>query len=289
MQAVRRIGIISNPQKKEATLRLLRYLLPNAARFSISARLEHWTASLLDETALAAEDVAAEADVLLVLGGDGTLLRAVPSAVARALPLLGVNLGAVGFLTEVEPESLEEALQRLSVGEYDVERRMLLSVQPPEGPAQYALNDAVISRAAYGRLIRIEVYREQEMVDAYLGDGLIVATPTGSTAYSLSAGGPVIQPDMRCFALSPICPHTISVRSMVLSAEKPLCLTLCVQPGHDPEEPMMLSIDGQRTLPLRSGQEVLVSCADREARFIRFAPHPFFRLLRTKLTQWSQT
>lgn len=288
MRTIRRLGITVNPGKRQAALPLLQKWLEMAEGLGIASVLEPWVAQALSRPAQAGERAKGDADALVVFGGDGTLLRAMPQAVAEDIPLLGVNLGAVGFLTEVEPDSMEAALGLLRDGAYTLESRMLLSVEPPAGEGHYALNDAVISRAGYGRVIRLEAYQERTLIDTYVADGLVLSTPTGSTAYSLSAGGPVVAPDMRCFILSPICPHSLSARSVVFSAEKPLRLRLCPCAGPEEPQPMTLTIDGQHTLPILPGQEVLISKAPRDARFIRFAPHAFFELLRRKLSQWSQ-
>lgn len=289
MIAVDRLGVLVNPRKTSEAVSAVHTLLQEASRHSIQVTLEPWIADVLQVPALGAEDVTRDAQVLVVFGGDGTLLRAMPSAVEASIPLLGVNVGTMGFLAEIEPDGLPDALMRLSVGDYQLESRMLLSVLSPDGISRYALNDAVLSRAGYERLIRISIHRGETLIDTYLSDGMIVSTPTGSTAYSLSAGGPVVGPDMSCFILTPICPHTLGDRPMVFSSEVPLRLVISPQEGcSDERRKMQLSIDGQHHIAVDASQEIIVCKADRSVSFVRFASYPFFDLLREKLSQWSK-
>jgi NAD+ kinase len=234
-------------------------------------------------------------DALVVLGGDGTLLRAMPHAVRYGIPLFGINLGRLGFLSEMEPcleggedisyaQALEEAMGALRRGEYAVETRMLLSVSAQGQEERLALNDAVIARGGTGGVLALDAYLGEALIDRYVADGLVVATPTGSTAYALSAGGPIVAPDVSCLVLAPICPHSLRARPMVFSPEGELRLHVrdaqC-QGG------VLLSTDGQAHAQLCRGADVWVRRADVRARFIRLQERNFFSLLRKKLAEWS--
>ncbi len=278
-------GLIAHPNKEG--------VLPAAARLAdacgaagIGLTAEPWLAQAIgDARVTASEDVAQSADLLIVLGGDGTLLRAVPDAVRYGLPLCGINLGRVGFLTEIEPTEISGALRALAEGSYQLERRMLLSVTPPDGQPLLALNDAVISRGAHGRVIALEASLNGQRIDQYVADGLVVSTPTGSTAYSLSAGGPVVAPDVPCLVLAPICPHTLRARPMVLPADGAVRLAVRDVPEG---ETAILTIDGRHAATLSAGDAVTVARAAQAVSFVRLQRPDFFDLLRVKLTEWSR-
>ncbi len=221
-------------------------------------------------------------DAVISLGGDGTLLRAMQYAMKADVPLLGVNMGRVGFLTEIEPAQLEEAVQKLCSGAFYIEERLLLSIRVNRGEPMLSLNDAVVNRGS--RLIAINAYISDDLIGRYVADGVIVASPTGSTGYSLSAGGPVISPDVRCMVVSPICPHTLQHRPVVVSDRETVRLQLDGEDGQG----IYLSIDGQTTIPLDGRDTVYVACAEKTGKLIRlYEPH-FFTLVREKLTEWSR-
>lgn len=223
-----------------------------------------------------------DCDAVVSLGGDGTLLRAMQYTLKADIPILGVNMGRVGFLTEIEPSQLQESVKRLFYGEYFIEERMLLSVTVNQGPNMLCLNDAVINRGS--RLIAINAYISNDLIGRYVADGVIVSSPTGSTGYSLSAGGPVISPDVKCMVVSPICPHTLHHRPVVVSENETVRLELDSEdiPG------IYLSIDGQTTVPLSGGDTVFVACAKQTGKLIRLNKPHFFTLVREKLTEWSR-
>ena len=168
-------------------------------------------------------------DMIFVFGGDGTMLRALSTNVEYDIPMLGINLGRLGFLLETEVGELSQALDMLCAGEYDIERRLMLRVQMEQGGrtiSAYATNEVSISRALSQRMIALDAYVGRTLVEHYIADGVVLASPTGSTGYSLSAGGPIVCPDVPCFVLNPICPHTLQSRPIVLSCREPV--TLCV-------------------------------------------------------------
>lgn len=221
---------------------------------------------------------------MVSLGGDGTLLRAAQYAIRWDMPLMGVNLGRVGFLTEVEQEGLNEAIALLARGDYFLEDRMLLSIRVDGGPPMLALNDAVVSRGGYARLIAMDAYISNDLIGRYIADGVVVASPTGSTGYSLSAGGPIVSPDVECMVISPICAHTLQHRPVVVSGKESVYLRLdCGREGQG----IQLTVDGQEAASLFGQEEIEIQKAEKALRLIRFAQPHFFSLVRKKLTEWS--
>ncbi|HUW64325.1 MAG TPA: NAD(+)/NADH kinase [Spirochaetia bacterium] len=224
------------------------------------------------------------ADCLLVLGGDGTILNGARLAAPYGLPLLGINLGQVGFLTEVDVPEIKEAMEALLAGSYAIEERMMLEAAVYRGTERVAsfigLNDAVISKGAFARLISLETYINEEYVNTYRADGLIVAVPTGSTAYSLSAGGPLVAPGLELLLITPICPHSLSSRPVVIGPENTVRVSLPSVHGE-----AALTIDGQRGFPLQQNDVVVVRRSGHRARLIKLKNTSFFGLLRQKLNQ----
>lgn len=227
-----------------------------------------------------------ELDLLVTLGGDGTLLRGARTVVAHGVPVLGINLGHLGFLTSASPEEMEGALEAWLAGRFEIDPRMALEVRAVDGEgrpgtAHLALNDAVIHKGGAARVIRLSVRTAVEEVGSYSADGIILCTPTGSTAYSLSAGGPIVSPTVECIVATPICPHTLGVRPLVLPAGE----TVIVEVLSAAEE-MMLTLDGQDSEPLAAGERVEARRAAEPVRLVRFPGQTFFSTLRRKL-RWG--
>ena len=222
-------------------------------------------------------------DAIVAVGGDGTLLRATQTAIAHHVPVLGVNVGHIGFLVETELEHLTEACHRLRADDFSIDARMMLDVVLPDGRVKTALNDVVISRGGYARLIAIKATVGPEVIGRYVADGLIVSTPSGSTGYSLSAGGPIVCPEVECVLLSPICPHSLQHRPVVANAGQTITITLdCT-----PEQTAQLDVDGQMAGNLRGGEHVTIRRSETVMKLIRFGEHSFFHRIRAKLTEWS--
>jgi NAD+ kinase len=230
------------------------------------------------------EQLAAQVDLVTVFGGDGTLLYAARLVAGSEVPLLGVNLGALGFLTEVKLENLWGAFEGLVTGNYQLESRMLLEVEvvrQQEPTARYlALNDGVINKGALARIIDLEVSIDTELVTRIRADGLIVSTPTGSTAYSLAAGGPILYPDLEALIITPICPHTLTNRPVVVPDRA--AVVVCLRHGAD----VMLTIDGQVGRTLEPSDQVIFKKAAASLRLVQIRGSTFFRLLREKL-KWG--
>ena len=227
-------------------------------------------------------------DAIFVFGGDGTVLRALSRFARYDLPVLGVNLGRLGFLLETQTQEMAQALDMLIAGEYSIERRMMLHVEAQCGEAlvsAYAVNEVSISRGMSQRMIALDALVGKTLVDHYIADGVVVASPTGSTGYSLSAGGPIVSPDVDCFVLNPICPHTLQSRPIVLSHKERITLRIDMI---EEREGIQLSIDGQLVCCMRNREQVTVSRAGHDALLIRFPKERnFFSLLKDKLSQWS--
>jgi NAD+ kinase len=225
-------------------------------------------------------------DLVIVAGGDGTLLSVARSAAPEGTPLLGVNFGSMGFLTELNPDETYAGLEAVLAGAYTIEERQMLRVRhsrPGAPTEEFALlNDAVITKGALARMITIGVRVDGADVATYTSDGLIIATPTGSTAYSLSAGGPILDPRMRAFVISPICPHTMTYRPLVIPAGVTIEVTLHQAPGK-----VFLTLDGQVGTPFEPSDRLVVDEHPRPVRLVRVAGRSFFEVLHRKL-RWGE-
>ncbi len=223
-------------------------------------------------------EVAARCDMLLVLGGDGTLLRAVRLMGNGQKPVLGINLGSLGFLTEISQDNIQQSMEQVIRGQYQIEERAIIKAQC--GDAEFfALNDFDIRVPT--RLVELTVSIGDELVSRYYADGMLIATPTGSTAYSLSAGGPIVEPDMDAFVITPICPHTLSLRPMIVSLNKTITVVV-----HGKNEEAVMVADGQIVARLKNDQKLVITKADRKALLARPEASSFYNILRTKL-KWG--
>ena len=222
-------------------------------------------------------------DFVIAVGGDGTFLTGVQSALEWDIPLLGVNTGHIGFLIEVSLDQLPAICERLKTGDYSIENRMTLDVIRDGETVKTALNDVVISRAGYARLITVKASVEQELVARYKADGLIISTPTGSTGYSLSAGGPIVCPGVDCILLSPICPHSLQHRPVVADASQVITIEL----DCDPEQQVQLDVDGRIVCKLDTCEKITVKRSDKTVKLFSFGTQSFFRRIREKLSEWS--
>ena len=226
-----------------------------------------------------------EVDLIISLGGDGTLLRAARLAATEDMPVFGVNLGGLGFLTQIGIDDLEKSLEKLYQERYFLDERMMLSCivkrREKEIKNFTALNDVVIGKGAFARIICLTTYVNNDYVITYSADGLVVSTPTGSTAYSLSAGGPIVKPNINSIILTPICPHTLSARPFIIGEDDHVKITLEVS-----EEEVMITIDGQEGFTLEPNDEVIIKKSDHKARLITFKEKSFYANLREKL-RWS--
>jgi NAD+ kinase len=222
-------------------------------------------------------------DALLSLGGDGTLLRAARLLDGRAVPILGVNLGRLGFLTSCAGDELEDGVRRLAAGDYMVEPRMALAARAvaPGGEQRHvwrSLNDVVLHKGGFARVVRFAVWVDDEPVGTFAADGVVVSTPTGSTAYSLSAGGPVVVPTVESIVLTPVSPHTLAIRPLVLPATAEVRIA-----GEDGAEELLATVDGQVGARFRGAESLVVRRADQPVLVARFDGGTFFDRLRRKM------
>jgi NAD+ kinase len=225
----------------------------------------------------------ADLDALLTLGGDGTLLRGARMLQGNQVPILGVNMGRLGFLTCCPADQLETSLMRFARGDYTVESRMMLRAavlggDRKERASWLALNDVAIHKGGFARVVAMRVAVDDELIASYAADGVVVSTPTGSTAYSLSAGGPVVVPTLETIIVTPVSPHTLAIRPVVLSANS----RVTVHAEGAPEE-LMITVDGQVGTTFLGGETLAVSKADQAIKIVRFPGSSFFTTLRQKL------
>lgn len=221
-------------------------------------------------------------DLVVVLGGDGTLLYAARTWGVKGVPLLGVNMGGLGFLTEISLESLNPTLEKVLVGDYSAESRMMLTVTVQRGnkvvALQNVLNDAVINKGALARILNLDVSIDRKGLTSYRADGLIISTPTGSTAYNLAAGGPIIYPTHETIILTPICPFTLSNRPLILPTNVTIEITMGSQ-----DSDVLLTADGQISFPLEPGDTIRVERSKLGITLIKNPYKDYFEILRTKL------
>ncbi|WP_066683374.1 NAD(+)/NADH kinase [Christensenella intestinihominis] len=274
-----KIGIYTNKDKDpglEATGRVIGAL--ETAGCSICYDSE--TAGLMG---LSEYTDAGEADALFILGGDGTILRAARKYVSFGLPMIGINIGHLGFMSEINLPDVERMIDHIKRKDYVIDERMLLEAKiNGKGRPFIALNDFIITKINRTRMVQLDLYVNGTLAELYNGDGLIVATPTGSTAYSLSAGGPIIAPNVSCILVTPMCPHSLYARSIVTKYSD----TITVRP-HEGEKNVTFSADGQELQYLSDEDEVIIRRSQMKAKFLRFTNDMFFPQLKDKLAQWS--
>lgn len=222
------------------------------------------------------------AECAVVLGGDGTLIRAAGRLAAQKIPVIGINIGNLGFLTGAEYGAAEPALEALVSGDYRIEERMMLEVSVGDRVFDTALNDAVITRSGFSRIIGVSIFVNDKLVCTYRGDGVIIATPTGSTGYNLSAGGPVVVPTTELILITPICPHSLSARGILVSGEDEV--RLVVQEGKKTQhEEAFVTVDGQNAKKLAAEDQVIIRRSGNKAYFVQLNDHSFFDVLHKKL------
>jgi NAD+ kinase len=285
-RAVTRVGLFANPDKLAAR-QLIRRVARAIEKEGRSVLADSGTARMADLSVTTFPDVtslAREVELLLVFGGDGTMLSAARAVAGLPTPILGVNIGSLGFLTEIPSSSVTEELPAIWKGTYSIEERPLLEATgnlAQDKLFQVALNDFVVSRGATSRLIELEVQVNGEPLTHYRADGLIISSPTGSTAYSLAAGGAIVSPDASILALTPICPHTLSNRSVIVSSDSVITVKVLSQ-----KLEIFLTADGQVQLPLFYGNEINIRKSQKSVRLVRLPNSSFFQTLRQKLN-WS--
>lgn len=218
----------------------------------------------------------------LVLGGDGTLIRAVRDLGKCNMPLLGINLGTLGYLTEVELKDFRQALDQLFAGDPDIEDRMMIEGVFGRGRRDLAVNDIVLTREGKVRIVQFNLYVNGTLLNTYLADGVIISTPTGSTGYNLSAGGPVVEPTARIIVITPICSHALNTSSVVLSADDMIEVEVC-EGRYGRQEQVSLCFDGAEQTTLVTGERVCIRRAPETARLIKLSRESFMKTMRKKM------
>ena len=283
---MKHIGIVAK-RNRAAALTLARRLVTWLRRRRRTVLLDDELATALGlRGGVSKPEMMRRADLVVVLGGDGTLLSVARHSGARRVPVLGVNMGGLGFLTDVRPEEVFPALDRVLAGRYRLERRTMLQTSVVRAGKVLrtfqALNDVVINKGALARILDLQTSVDDVPLCTYKADGLVLSTPTGSTAYSLSAGGAIVEPSVGVLLVSPICPHTLTQRPIVLPERSRVRVAVC-----SPDEDVVLTIDGQEGMKLATDDVVVVCAAKHRAHLVRSPAHSFFELLRSKL-RWGE-
>ena len=290
--AIKRIGVVVKPHQPDALETLCRLTtwlnerdiklvgLPEIERESI----EHQTGCAVE--VLAEADIAKQVDLMLVLGGDGTMIATARMVGDTEVPVMGVNYGGLGYLAEFPLEDLFPALDGVLEGKYRVQQRLMLSIELWRGAElvtrNRVLNDVVVNKSALARIIEIEAYLNQQFVNLFRADGLIVATPTGSTAYNLSAGGPIIFPSMSAVVITPICPFTLSNRPIVVPDDSVIEVRLMTE-----NEEVALTLDGQVGFDLQAADRVVIRKSNTAFNLVQPPNRNYFDVLRNKL-KWGR-
>src|SRR5580692_814016 len=281
------IGIISRPRRSNL-VEVVPPLLEWLKEHGVPAVYDSETATALKNGSLgkSRQQVAEESDLLLVLGGDGTILATAREATPRGIPILPINMGSLGFLTSFMAEELYPALEAVLEGRTTVDERVLLQVERVHNEEvlthQWVLNEAVVHKGTLARMIELELYIDGSFVCRYRADGLIVATPTGSTAYSMSAGGPIVHPAVESILITPICPHTLSDRPVVVPDTSLIELRVA-----DNSDSVFLTLDGQTGVPMAVGDRVKIGRAAERLKLIQPPNKSYFEILRSKL-KWGE-
>lgn len=277
------IGLFPNT-KKQGVSTVLDWLIHYLQEKKVQVLMEDEAAAIMKHPELGCswDRLGKELTVALTLGGDGTLLSTVREIAPHGVPVCGINMGQLGFLTEIELSELAPSMDRILRGEYSLEERPMLeaAIDRAEGVlvVASALNDVVVAKGGFSRMIRLKLFIDGHLTANYPADGLIVATATGSTGYSLSAGGPIISPNLKVTIITPICPHSLNTRSLVVSDQEEIRIE--TQATHDD---IVLTIDGQTLYKLRAGDKILVRRSPYCAQFVKFNGSSFYESLRTKL------
>jgi NAD+ kinase len=285
MEKIQKIGIICKTGISEP-VEILKELLPWLRQKGYETFIDVETASVLNIDGFARSQIPSLSDLIIVLGGDGTLISTCRLVADKGVPVLGVNIGGLGFLTEIPVEKLYEMLEIVLTGDCPIEERLMLKAQVLRHGALIAeynvLNEVVVNKAALARIIDLETYINQSYVTTFKADGLIISTPTGSTAYSLSAGGPVLYPTLDNIVVTPICPHTLTNRPIVLAGNSIIEVIL-----RSPTERVYLTLDGQVGFSVMQNDTVVVEKSPFKTRLLIPCDRDYFEILREKL-KWGE-
>ena len=282
--AINNIGLVIN-RAKNGVEKIIKNSIKLLENKNISYLVEKKSAEKLNikKNKIASyKELREQTDFIILFGGDGTFLHTAQHFISTDIPLLGVNMGSLGFMTEIEVHELEDAIDRIIKGDYNTEKRMMLETKifrdDNEVFHSHSLNDIVVNRGANAHLIDIKLYVNDELVSSYNGDGLIISTPTGSTAYSLSAGGPIINPKTESILITPICPHSLYVRPMVVGAWEKVKVEVSSS-----KDKMKANADGRYDYDLHDGDILKINRSAREILMVKFPERTFYSTLREKM------
>jgi len=287
-EKAKKIGVFCKPKAPSAT-DILGRLIPWLRKQNYHIFLDTGTAAIINETSsYKKREISQQADLLIVLGGDGTLLSVAQAAHPYNIPILAVNLGSLGFLAEISIDELYPTLENILAGKFEIENRMLLNAciwrNGEKVEDHNVLNDVVINKGAVARVINLQVLVNGQYMTSYRADGLIIATPTGSTAYSLSAGGPIIHPSMHTLVLSPICPFTLTNRSILIPDQSIIQVKLAAE-----YDDVRVTLDGQEGYDMRAGDILKIKKTKTSLQLIRGPNKNYYQILRDKLHWGSQS
>ena len=287
-EKAKKIGVFCKPKAPSAT-DILGRLIPWLRKQNYHVFLDEGTAAIINETSShEKKEIFQQADLLIVLGGDGTLLSVARVAHPHNIPILAVNLGSLGFLAEISIDELYPTLENILAGKFEIENRMLLNAciwrNGEKVEDHNVLNDVVINKGAVARVINLQVLVDGQYMTSYRADGLIIATPTGSTAYSLSAGGPIIHPSMHTLVLSPICPFTLTNRSILIPDQSIIQVKLAAE-----YDDVRVTLDGQEGYDMRAGDILEIKKTKTSLQLIRGPNKNYYQILRDKLHWGSQS
>lgn len=280
---MRNIGIITN-RDKDKTLTYTNQLIESIKKHGGQPILPTLSPTFnLDAIETETQEICKKCDLIICLGGDGTLLRTARTAYLHGLPVLGINLGSLGFLADIEIGEIDKYVQKIFSNSFYIEERMMLSLKVYSSgnliAEECAINDIVISRGAIPRLLNLNVFIDDNFYDMFPGDGIAISTPTGSTAYSLSAGGPIVMPDSRIFIITPICPHILHSRSFITPENS--SIKISVAEGY--EHTALVSIDGQKNYNIAVDGCLEIEKANSKIKILKFDSKNFFTVLRNKI------
>lgn len=276
MKAIKKLGFIVNAAKPEA-VKLSKELVQVARDYGVECEAE--TSYPMPK------DFLEGMEACCVIGGDGTILSTVPECLKRSIPVFGINQGKLGFLATFSVNEVKKSFQGILSGNYSLEKRFVLKAKLGSGQEYFALNDVVVKHMAPSRMMEMEVYANDEYMTSYSGDGLIISTPTGSTAYNLSAGGPIVYPGATVLIMTPICPHTLTNRAVIFDNSNELTVKLCQnEEGH--EEDAIISLDGQILPAEETKFPLTVKIAEETLMLLHPVNYSHFKTLRNKL-RWG--
>lgn len=278
------VGIVPNYNKEPAMKlvnELAEFLLKKECKVVLTYKIAEMTG--LNDLGVTKYELYSKSDFIIVLGGDGTLLDTGRKAAKFGTPLLGINMGTMGFLATADGSEAETAIEKVLNSEYKIEKRLMLEseiISDTDNPKQYiAVNDVCISRGVFTKITEYDIYVNEEYLATFRADGIIISTPTGSTAYNLSAGGPVLKPDIACMVITPICPHSLHSRSIVVSADD----TVRIEASFGSNGDIIMSMDGQTSVILNNGDIINVRKSANSINIIKTNTRSFYEILRKKL------